>query len=124
MDLNHLHLMVRDIRKSKEFYEAMFGFKEKIWYGDDLLFIQNSEGFDLALSPSDNPAALPSGVHYGFSVSKKSKLHEIYAEGRERYPECFKTPPKEYEGWGTLLCNDPDGYHFEIYWDENLRPTN
>jgi hypothetical protein len=67
--------------------------------------------------------ALPNGVHYGFSVDKKSKLQEIFAEGSARYPECFKSPPKAYEGWCTLLCADPDGYQFEIYWDENLRPT-
>jgi catechol-2,3-dioxygenase len=123
MDLNHLHLMVKDIKNSKMFYEKLFGFNEKIWYGDDLLFLQNSDGFDLALSPTEKPIPLPQGVHYGFSVSSKSRLQEFYLRGKEFYPDCFKEGPKDYGTWGTLICSDPDGYTFEIYWDENLRPT-
>jgi catechol 2,3-dioxygenase-like lactoylglutathione lyase family enzyme len=121
MDLNHLHLMVRDVARSRKFYEAMFGFKEKIWYGDDLLFLRNEHGFDLALSPSPNPEKMPNGVHYGFSVKEPRKLAEIYKQGNELYPECFPTEPKDYGDWGTLVCQDPDGYNFEIYWDMNLQ---
>lgn len=123
MDLNHLHLMVRDIGKSKEFYETLFGFKEKIWYGPNLLFLQNSSGFDLALTPTANPIPLPEGVHYGFSVSRKTQLDEFYSIGTQKYPNLFKEKPRDHGNWGTLLCSDPDGYSFEIYWDENLRET-
>lgn len=123
MDLNHLHLMVKDIRSSKKFYETLFGFKEKIWYGENLLFLQNDHGFDLALSPTENPVRLPEGVHYGFSVSEKERLEAIYSAGKNIYPDCFQTAPKDHGDWGTLVCEDPDGYLFEIYWDENLRAT-
>jgi predicted lactoylglutathione lyase len=115
--------MVKDLSLSKKFYEDMFGLREKISYGEDLLFLQNSHGFDLALTPTENPQSLPKGVHFGFSVNEKNKLDEIYRMGKERYPQCFQETPKNHGNWGTLICKDPDGYHFEIYWDENLRPT-
>jgi catechol 2,3-dioxygenase-like lactoylglutathione lyase family enzyme len=123
MDLNHLHLMVKDIKRSQAFYEALFGFKEKFSYGADLLFLQNSHGFDLALTPTDHTQPLPKGIHYGFSISDRALLAEIYERGLKLYPESFKTPPKDHGSWGTLVCTDPDGYPFEIYWDQNLRPT-
>lgn len=116
--------MVKDIALSKKFYEDLFGFKEKIWYGEDLLFLQNSHGFDLALSPIDTPLALPPGFHYGFSVKEKTRLQEIYSQGKELYPKCFKTPPKDHGSWGALVCCDIDNYPFEIYWDENLHSAN
>jgi catechol 2,3-dioxygenase-like lactoylglutathione lyase family enzyme len=123
MDLNHLHLMVKDIKRSQAFYEAMFGFTEKIWYGDNLLFLQNAHGFDLALTGTPQPQPLPQGVHYGFSISDRKQLDEMYSRGKDLFPDCFKTPPKDHGDWGTLLCMDLDGYPFEIYWDQNLRPT-
>jgi catechol 2,3-dioxygenase-like lactoylglutathione lyase family enzyme len=115
--------MVKDIKASQAFYEAMFGFKEKIWYGPELLFLQNAHGFDLALTPTAQPQPLPKGVHYGFSVSDRKLLDELYHRGQQLYPDCFRTPPKDHGNWGTIVCTDLDGYPFEIYWDENLRPT-
>lgn len=122
MDLNHLHLMVKDIRRSQAFYETMFGFTEKVRYGSDLLFLQNAHGFDLALTPTAQPQPLPPGVHYGFSTSDPNFLDELYRRGQELFPECFQTPPQDHGNWGILLCSDPDGYPFEIYWDPALQP--
>ncbi len=102
---------------------ASHSFLRKLDPQKDLLFLQNSHGFDLALSPTEKPLALPKGVHYGFSVSQKERLHEIYNLGKELYPDCFTEPPKDHGNWGTVVCTDLDGYPFEIYWDENLRPT-
>jgi catechol 2,3-dioxygenase-like lactoylglutathione lyase family enzyme len=120
MHLKHLHLMVKDIKISQKFYQDLFGFKEKIWYGDDLLFLQNSDGFDLALTPCDKVVPLPKGVHYGFTVTDSSFLENLYKNGKNAFPDCFQKAPANYGDWGTLICQDPDGYNFEIYWDKNL----
>jgi catechol 2,3-dioxygenase-like lactoylglutathione lyase family enzyme len=120
MNLNHLHLMVKDIKRSQAFYETMFGFKEKISYGKDLLFMQNAEGFNLALTPTDKVQPLPPGVHYGFLISERAQMDEMYQRGQKLFAECFTATPQDRGNWATLVCKDPDGYQLELYWDPNL----
>lgn len=122
MDLNHLHLMVADLERSKAFYADLFGFKEKQRYGPDLLFIQNSSGFDLALTPTSNVERLPKGIHFGFSVPGRSQLDELFQTVKRLYPAHLKSErPQDHGDWGTFTCADPDGYTIEVYWDQNLQ---
>lgn len=53
MDLNHLHLHVHDLNKTRKFYETYFDFKEHTWHGQ-ILFLRNRDEFDLALMPDEN----------------------------------------------------------------------
>lgn len=124
MNLNHLHLIVGDLERSKAFYSQIFGFREKMRYGPNLLFIQNDSGFDLALTPATSVESLPKGVHFGFSVSNRAQLEEFFAKVKQFFPKSLSlSEPSDHGDWGSFSCVDPDGYTVEIYWDSNLHST-
>jgi len=48
IDLNHLHLDVRNLDRAQCFYEAYFGFRKRVCHGD-ILFLSNTSGFGLLI---------------------------------------------------------------------------
>ena len=115
MDLNHLHLHVRDLERSQRFYETYFDFHERVRHGD-ILFLQNAEGFDLALVPDREPAALPGWFHFGFRMPSAASVREFHARlaaAGERLPR----PLVDEEDLVSLRVSDPDGYTIEVYWE-------
>jgi len=77
MDLNHIHFRVKDINTSKNFYEKYFEFKENVWHGE-ILFLRNSYGFDLALSPAGNQENFPEWFHIGFRLDSSREVVDLY----------------------------------------------
>tara|TARA_R110000868_G_scaffold117600_12_gene312394 strand:+ start:14303 stop:14668 length:366 start_codon:yes stop_codon:yes gene_type:complete len=120
MDLNHLHLAVKDLEKSMNFYTKAFDFYEKARFGPSLVFLKNNEGFDLALSLVDEVEQLPNHIHYGFSFKTKSELMDFYTKGQRVFSSNFVEAPSDKGGFVSFVCVDPDGYHIELYWDPNL----
>ena len=57
MELNHLHLHVRDLARSEAFYGRHFGLREK-WRGEGMVFLEDGAGFDLALVAAEELEAL------------------------------------------------------------------
>ncbi len=111
--LKHLALLVHDIRTARRFYEIYFGFDEGSEWQGDVLFIRNSDGFDLALMRGEHPPNPGAFHHFGFQVASadevKALQHRLDAEGvpiievvHERDLVSFK-------------CVDPDGYTVEVY---------
>ncbi len=115
MDLNHLHLHVADIERSRDWYGRYFGFREK-WRDAHILFIENDAGFDLALVQAETLDPLPAWFHFGFRLADKPAVEAKYRQMPiERIAE-----PIEDEGDGKLISfrvNDPDGYLIEVYWE-------
>jgi catechol 2,3-dioxygenase-like lactoylglutathione lyase family enzyme len=115
MDLNHLHLHVRDVDRARRFYESYFELREKVRYGG-LLFVGSDEGFDLALSPDADPQPMPPWFHFGFrlaSAEAVDDLHRRMALAGEAIFEPLTTD-------GDLCyfrCRDPDGYAIEVYYE-------
>ena len=115
MDLNHLHLHVRDLGASCEWYGRYFGFREK-WRDGDILFIENDSRFDLALVRAAALDSFPAWFHFGFRLETKE---EVEAKFREMPIEAI-LQPLEDEGEGKLISfriTDPDGYKIEVYWE-------
>jgi catechol 2,3-dioxygenase-like lactoylglutathione lyase family enzyme len=113
MDLNHLHLHVRDVAKAAGFYERWFGFREHVRHGD-ILFLRNEQGFDLALAPGE-PASLPSWFHFGFRLGSRETvldLHRRMTAERVRLGELFDEPDL-----ASFRCSDPDDHAIEVYWE-------
>lgn len=120
MDLNHLHLTVRDLEASKDYYSKVFDFYEKARLGADLLFLKNKEGFDLALNRGEIVSAFPDCIHFGFSFTSQDELLAIYMKAHKVFPKLFPEEPKDRGGYLSCVGFDPDGYHIELYWDPNL----
>jgi catechol 2,3-dioxygenase-like lactoylglutathione lyase family enzyme len=113
MDLNHLHLHVRNLDRAKRFYESYFGFREHMRIAD-ILFLRNANGFDLTLRPDRTPGSFPEWFHFGFRLGSENalrKLHGRMASGGVEVEEI-----EEYDGYVTFSCEDADGYAIEVYW--------
>ena len=113
MDLNHLHLHVKNLDRAKRFYESYFGFREHFRVSN-ILFLRNSSGFDLALVPDRAPGSFPEWFHFGFRLDSENavrKLHGRMTSGGVEVGEI-----EEYDGYVTFDCEDADGYAIEVYW--------
>src|SRR5690606_15193799 len=60
--LRHLHLHVRDMNRSVEFYKKL-GMKRSRAEGD-LVFMTDGRGFELALMQDTNPGNIPEWFHF------------------------------------------------------------
>ena len=112
MDLNHLHLHVRNVDRSKRFYESYFGFTEHVRHGN-ILFLRNTSGFDLALVPDRTPLSFPEWFHFGFRLGSARAVRTLH--GRMSSEGVQVQDIEEYPGYMTFRCTDPDGYGIEVY---------
>lgn len=115
MDLNHIHLHVRDISSSRNFYERYFGFQRERVNKGDFLILQNSDGFDLAFTLDQEPKPVPEWFHFGFRLAGPEAVQEMYSRMvSEGVP--IRKSLTEYKNYLTFFCLDPDGYVIEVYW--------
>ena len=99
MHLNHLGLPVRDLRRSRQFYSAFFGFDQATAqeYEDGTVIIRNSVGFDLALHPLERVEPSPAFLHGGFTAPGTELVDRWVAgdvvERRTASPQPNRTRP-------------------------------
>ena len=115
MDLNHLHLHVREVETARRFYETLLGFREKIWHGD-VLFLTNDDGFDLALAPDTVAGTFPPWFHFGFRLASPDAVRALHAR-MSVAGVPMRAPLFEEEGFMCFRCADPDGHQIEVYWE-------
>lgn len=115
MDLNHIHLGSKNVGNSMEFYQTFFNFKKKFDHGEGV-FIENDEGFLIAIDPVKEVPVLPSWFHLGFCLNDRAKVREIY----DQMTNAGIKFAKEYADYGddasAFFCFDPDGYKIEVSW--------
>jgi catechol 2,3-dioxygenase-like lactoylglutathione lyase family enzyme len=109
VDINHLHLGVDDIERSREFYEHL-GFRETVWHGD-AMFMCNDAGFDLALAPIGR-GEMPEWFHIGCRLETPDAVRELQGTLADRVFAHGEEP-----GFVWFRAADPDGYAVEIYWE-------
>ena len=115
MQLNHLHLHVRDLKASQQFYERWFGFREHVRHGP-ILFLRDSADLDLALMPDEAAAPLPSWFHFGFRLSSAEAVTTLH----QRMKDAEVPIVADLQSWEDFVvyrCEDPDGHAIEIYWE-------
>ena len=71
--LNHLHLHVRDIAASADFYKTHLGMTETVNFGG-LVFLSDGSGFDLALMADDAPSSMPAWFHFGSRLASRQAV--------------------------------------------------
>ncbi len=119
MDLNHLHLAVENVKKSQDFYETCFGFREKVRHGQ-ILFLTNGDGFELALDPKYKPSKLPEWYHHGFRLADANAVRTVYAVLQTTYPSQIKRELTTIDNHTFFRCDDADGYSIEVYWEPEI----
>jgi len=112
LDLNHLHLHVKNLDRAQRFYESYFQFREHMRYGD-ILFLRNLSGFDLALVPDRKPTPFPGWFHFGFRLKDAHAVRRL--QSRMSSEGVTVGEVEDHNEYMTFRCVDPDGYSIEIY---------
>lgn len=115
--LTHIHLMVKDIQRSLEFYQRVFGMDVRFWAGDGLVFLNTPGSKDtiaLHRSEGDEPTGVSGGItHFGFQLENSSDLDnaisEVVAAGG-----ALKKRGEFMPGMPFAYVSDPDGYEIEL----------
>jgi len=115
--LTHIHLVVKDIQRSLDFYKTVFGMEVKFWAGDGLVFLNTPGSHDLIAlhqAEGDQPAGSSGGIlHFGFELDNKADLEtaisEVIAAGGALKKRGEFTP-----GMPFAYVADPDGYEIEL----------
>lgn len=118
MKLNHLHINVPNIAEARKFYEDFLDFKLLFEHGAGV-FLQDEDGFQLALDPlgNDEKVNFPSWYHFGFCVENAEKVKTIYEKMKANGVE-FARDYKEFgEDAANFYCWAPGPYKMEISWN-------
>jgi len=117
MDLRHAHIQVKNMEKSRSFYENNFGFKEDFVCDADEIFIKNEKGFVLGLNRMDQPDILPKWFHFGFSCSSKEEIESIFKKFKSSNYDIKRELTIYENGDMNFYVNDPDGTSIEVYYN-------
>ncbi|MGW0826614.1 VOC family protein [Streptomyces sp. NPDC002845] len=94
MHLTHLGLPVRDVPRSRRFYETYFAFDPATaqQYDDGTVVIRNADGFDLALHGGQDVGPLPPFLHFGFRLANPDEVRALLPDacGRSAHRRAFR----------------------------------
>lgn len=120
MKLGHVHIKVRNLQRSVDFYTGLFGLELTEQVADRFAFLTGSDmHHTLALqalneeAPSPDPASV--GLfHIAFEVPGKKAFAESYRKLQDEGIEAFTID--HIISW-AMYFDDPDGNGLEIYVD-------
>lgn len=131
--LGHIVLVVRDVRKSAEFYTSVLGLQVSDWIEDQMVFLRaGTDHHDLALAqiPKDSPElddlprySRPGLEHFSYEVENLQSMDEAAKMLKERGVEMVRGIGKHGPGANCFLVfKDPDGNNVEIYCEMDQIP--
>jgi lactoylglutathione lyase len=113
---NHLHLNVRDLKRSIRFYEEAFGLRQGFRDGADLVFMIPADGghsLALHLVGPDKPVGMAGGFqHFGFQLDKRD--HDRAIAQVEKAGGRLVSRGKHGGVHPYAYVADPDGYVIEL----------
>lgn len=115
--LAHLAIAVRDLERSFQFYEKVFG-AVATYRADDMIQFQTPGTHEAIVLQRDPARAGASGgiLHFGFRLTRPGDIGEavaaVEAAGGEIKDRGEFCPGEPY-----LFCIDPDGYEVEIWYE-------
>jgi catechol 2,3-dioxygenase-like lactoylglutathione lyase family enzyme len=115
MNLNHIHIGTKDLKRSVDFYSIIFGFKKKFEHPPGI-FLENDVGFLMAIDPVNDIPLFPSWFHFGFCLKSDEKVREIYKKAKEHRVEIARDLMTEKDQFSSFFIFDPDGYKIEVSW--------
>ena len=120
MKVGHVHLKIRDLQRSVDFYRHYFGLEVTEQLGTDLVFMSaGAMHHELALQQVGKQAHRPSRYdvglyHVAFEVPDREALAETY---RKLQRDGLRASPVDHRISWAIYFSDPDGNGIEVYWD-------
>src|SRR5215211_5184545 len=121
--LNHAVLYVRDVERTREFYESVLGFKTLIWMPERAAFFQapgSTNDHDLGTfqigagaGPSEAGRVTVGLYHLAWEVDTLGELRRIAGLLQERGALAGAS---DHVTTKALYAHDPDGIEFEVSW--------
>jgi catechol 2,3-dioxygenase-like lactoylglutathione lyase family enzyme len=116
--LTHLSVLVRDLDRTKEFYETVFDMQ--VMYHSTEFLQLNTPGTNDAIVFVENKEFIMEKTvgynHFGFRLKKREDIDEItrrvIAAGGVITDEGEFAP-----GFPKLFFKDPDGYEVEVWYE-------
>jgi catechol 2,3-dioxygenase-like lactoylglutathione lyase family enzyme len=120
--LTHIALKVKDVQRSSNFYQKIFGARE-MYNLDGFIQIQTPGSHDiLVFEQGGKEAGKPGGIiHFGFRLVNIEDMEEV-AQAAEDAGGKIKERGEFCPGEPYIFINDPDGYEIEV-WYEKLPPS-
>ena len=115
--LTHIHLIVRDMKRSLRFYKTVFGMQVRFKVGRNLVFL-NTPGSADTITLNEDPdladaAGTSGGIsHFGFQLVKTdldTAIREVKKAGGRLLEKGEHEPGVPY-----AYIADPDGYVIEL----------
>ncbi len=122
MGMRHIALNVKDVERSKAFYQDVLGM-EVVWQPDPQNAYLSSGTDNLALheTSGDRASAATSSLdHLGFIVSDIDRVQELEAEFRARQVTIIKPFKRHRDGSASFYCADPDGVVIQMLFEPTL----
>lgn len=117
--LNHAVLYVRDAQRSAAFYTDVLGFRVRMTFGEQAIFLQadgSDNDHDLAVMQVGERGAPPHSVGLYHLAWQVHTLEEL-AEMRERLVKAGSLVGESDHGVSkSLYAQDPDCIEFEVMW--------
>jgi len=120
MKIGHVHLKVRDLQSSVDFYQRYLNMTVTEQLGEDFVFMSAGEKHhEVALQAVGPQAETPSQravglYHVAFEVPDRRAFASTYRQLSHNGVQVY--PVNHRISW-ALYFNDPDGNGIEIYWD-------
>ena len=123
MGMRHIALNVKDVERSKAFYQDVLGM-EVVWQPDPQNAYLSSGLDNLALHETPDgraPGAATSSLdHLGFIVSDIDRVQELEAEFRAKQVTIIKPFKRHRDGSASFYCADPDGVVVQMLYEPTL----
>lgn len=108
MKLNHLNLIVTDVKAAVQFFESYFGFGCTSIKGDNVIAILIGEdGFTLVVMTSKEAnQPYPDAFHLGFMLDTPEQIEEVYQKLLAGGISVGRAPAKIRDGYGFYFHFD------------------
>jgi len=116
--LYHIHLVVRELRRSIGFYESVFGMTEQFRDGPKMVFLRTPGSEDLITLNEDPDQVALAGdnggvAHFGFKLADEADLDDAIAEIEAAGGRLVERG-EHGDGHPFAYFEDPDGYLIEL----------
>lgn len=116
--LTHIHLIVRDLDRSLQFYQSVFGMEELFREGSEMVFLRTPGSQDTITLNADPGEAHMAGAkggiaHFGFRLQDKADLGRAVATVKAAGGKLVQTGEHAL-GHRFAYVEDPDGFVIEL----------